>query len=123
MGGLTAFPISNGYAPLEGPKGMPLNVDFTSIASQAFDTTQEFQNGEIAMIQSVWVDNRDVNQAVTLTIAGTGQRIVVPANTQNVYPVYTAMPLRFTAAVPALEAHTCKLIFCNVPQGGGSWGP
>jgi hypothetical protein len=124
-----SFPIFNGFAPRidpntnqGGPKGLPIHLDFAALGTSIhIDLVQEEQNGAIDFVQSVWIDNASNLSSLTLTFQGTGQRIVVPAQSQNLYPVIASSPCVFTATTAGGVA--VDIICINVPMPLAAWGP
>lgn len=64
-------------------------LDFTIVAALTVDLTNEYIDGKLDFIQSVWIDNADNNSALDLTFAGgpTNYRVRAQANSQGWYPV------------------------------------
>jgi len=118
-----AFGVSNGYAPAQGPKALPIEVDFTGSASQTFNLLQEETQGQIQNIQSVFVDNSDNANPLTILFAITQQRIVVPAGAQGIWPVICAEQVQFTVSTNAGDGLQVMLILLNVPMPLTQWGP
>jgi hypothetical protein len=116
-----AWQTFNGFAPRGVPKGMPLTFDFASAASYEIDlsTSEVFQQLEFA--QQVWVDNADNDAELTITFATTGQRIIVPPNSQGVFPVIEPLQQKFTIATISAEELEVALILLNVPMPDFVW--
>jgi hypothetical protein len=68
------------------------------------------------------VDNSNVAQYVTMIIAGTGQVLTFPPNTQSVMPLFfTGTPL-FSISVSTVSASVTRLLLLNVPlQSSNVW--
>lgn len=119
----TAFPVFNGYAPKEGPKALPVDFDFTTLGTFAFDLMLENSEGVIQFVQSVYVDNSDNPGALTMRFAQTGQRLVIPANSQGQYPVICPDQTQVVMSCPVSALAKGRAIFMNVPMPYTQWGP
>lgn len=120
----TEFPVWNGYAPLQGgPKAVPISLDFGTLSSIDFDLIDSVQRGVIDFVQSVWVDNSDNTDELTLLFGQTAQRLVVPALAQGLWPVIAPSGLRCTASTIAVASLKVQLIFLNVPMPMTQFGP
>lgn len=119
----TAFPVFNGYAPKEGPKALPVDFDFTTLGTFAFDLMLENSEGVIQFVQSVYVDNSDNPGALTMRFAQTGQRLVIPANSQGQYPVICPDQTQVTMSSPVNASAVGRIILMNVPMPYTQWGP
>lgn len=120
----TEFPIFNGYAPLKtGPKAIPITLDFTTLAERDFDLIDATARGVIDFVQSIWVDNSDNDNSLTLTFSQTAQRLVVPANAQGIWPVIAPQGLRCVATTTPGVGVICQIILMNVPMPMTQFGP
>lgn len=117
----TAFPVFNGYAPMQGPKALPVTLDFTATQIITFDLLLEETQGVIQYVQSIWVDNADNASPLTLTFAQTNQRIVVPANAQGAWPVIA--PDQTQVKAQSVGGVICSVILLNVPLAPEQYGP
>lgn len=118
-----AFGVFNGLAPEELPKGLPYTYDFSTDTAVSFDLQLENTNGIIQMVQSVYVDNSDNNAALTLRFTITGQRLVVPANSQGIWPVIAPLQTQITASTTPAADLRVHIILLNVPMPYTQWGP
>lgn len=118
-----SYPMTWGTMAAKGPLCLPIDdLDFTSVAEISGDLEKELTNGTIDQIQSVYIDNSANANSFTLTFLGSGQRIVVPAGAQNMYPVLAPAPLRYKAAT-TIAAVIVPISFTNVPLPLAQWGP
>lgn len=118
-----AFPVSNGYAPQGGPRGLPISLDFTGQASYAIDLVQEVEANIINMVQAIYVDNSANANALTIIFDQTNQRIVVPATAQGIWPVITPKEAPRFVASTTQAAVVVNLLLLNVPMPLTQWGP
>lgn len=85
---------TNQTAPPDGPKALPVNLDFSTLPLYTLDYSNAQNLGKFSMLQSLYVDNSDNGSAVEITVmGGTGQRIIVPGNSQAYLPVLVANPI------------------------------
>lgn len=118
-----AFPVFNGYAPKQGPKALPVTLDFSEKAEQAFDLVLENTEGVIDYIQSIYVDNSDNPNTVEFIFGVTNQRLVVPAGAQGNWPVIAPSQTRiFTRSTVDPKARV-NVLLMNVPMPYTQWGP
>lgn len=124
----TAFGISNGYAPAQGPKGLPGYFDFTNSATVEFDLLQEETSGVIQNPQSIYIDNSQNRNSLVLTFGVTNQRLSIPAYASGIWPIFSADQLKVSATsvagtIAAGGAGQVYFIILNVPMPLTQWGP
>lgn len=118
------FPVYNGYAPVEGgPAAIPITLDFTVNGSVSFDVIDAVQRGIVDYIQSMWVDNSGNLNALTFLCSQTGQKIIVPANAQGIWPIIAPAGLRITATTTPAGGLKPLVILLNVPMPMTQYGP
>lgn len=111
----------NQELPDEGPVSIPLILDFSgAVGTYTVDLLNLQQQGFISRVQCLYIDNADGSAPLTVTINGSNQRIVAPANTQGYYPVLCPNPakLQFDNT-----AHTIiiTVFLLNMPVSGVVW--
>ncbi|MGI0012236.1 MAG: DUF1859 domain-containing protein [Nitrososphaera sp.] len=98
----------------DGARVLPLVFDFSS------DTVQEFSmplsDVGLFSVQTVYIDNGGNANAVTLTIRGTNQRIIVSPNSQGYYALL-ASPQALDIIVEA-TAGIVRFHFINIAMIG-----
>jgi len=120
----TEFPIFNGQYPLSGgPKGVPIVLDFGTVARREFDLIDATARGAIDFVQAIWIDNGDNLNALTLTFGQTGQRLVIPATAQGIWPVIAPQGLRCVATTTIQANLLVRTILLNVPMPMTQYGP
>jgi hypothetical protein len=83
--------------PQEGPKSIPLYLDFSGgIGEYVIDMLYAIEQKFVSMIQTIFIDMSNATTNLTITIRGTGQKIVAKPNTQGYYPVLVPNPPNFT---------------------------
>jgi len=124
MSARQGFPVSNGYAPAGGPRALPIAFDFSTTSPQATDLVQEIEANIINMVQSIYVDNSNNANTLTITFDQTNQKIVVPATAQGIWPVITPKDApRFVLATTPAGGLIVNIILLNVPMPLTAWGP
>lgn len=127
---MSAFPLNISMAAFsqianqdlpekEGPRTIPLILDFTTHDSYIIDISQLEQTGKMSMVQTVYIDLSGTDLALLITVRGTGQQIKAKGRTQGFYPVLAPNPTSLTATQPAGAAIPIQLI--NVPIVGTVW--
>lgn len=111
--------LSTSLLPNEGPKTIPLTLDFSAQSSYPIDLQSLQQRNSFTAVQSIYVDNSGNAQNVTFTFQGSQQPITCKARTQGYYTVIAPNPVRFTAASTGTVVVKVQLL--NVPVAGAVW--
>lgn len=118
-----AFPVSNGYAPQNGPRALPISLDFTNQTFYQLDLVQEVEADVINIVQSIYVDNSANLNPVTFLFDQTNQRLVIPAGAQGTWPVITPKDAPRFVVSTTQAAVVVNFILLNVPMAISPWGP
>lgn len=112
----------NQEVPDEGPKALPLLLDFSgTVTEYDLDLTNQQQQGYITMIQTIYIDlSRSGAADLTITINGSQQVIKAKAGTQGYYSVLVPNPPKLTFASSASSA-VVPVYLINVPVAGVVW--
>lgn len=105
--------ISNAMIPKEGPKALPVNLDFSQAASYEIDLSNQQASAQIAFVQGVYIDNLDNTESVTLTVGISGQRIPVGPGKCQYVPLLVPNPPKFVAT--SAGSAIVRFHFLNVP--------
>lgn len=118
---LPGFQLNNGYAPVEGAKGVPVNVVLAQANTPVRVQLQiEETQGVIGIVQAAWIDNSLNPELLIVSIAITGQIIRMPRFSQGVVPLYSILP--FDALFSSAQAEiTIPIILLNMPQPYAVW--
>lgn len=116
---LNAVAVDTGKPPTHGSKAIPITYDFSQGASWNTDLSLLKQQGKIGSVQSVFIDNSQNNQTVTITMTGLGQRISVPAGYQGIFPVFVTDKPVFT--VDSAGNGIATIAFSNAHQNAAMW--
>lgn len=113
--------LENQLVPSEGPKATVVLLDFTNTGSYQLDGLLLEQLGYQSMIQTLFIDLSNTANALTVTLLGSGQKIVAKARTAGYYPVLCPNPpkIQFDSTTPGDNPIPVFLI--NVPIAGVVW--
>lgn len=120
---LPAVPVDTGKDP-KAAKAIPVIYDFSQAASFTTDLTSQKLTGKLTIFQSIFIDNSQNNQAITVQMAGLGQQISIPAQYQGIFPVFVSDQPLFTvssqgsgiAKVAYSNAHLPPCTWATVPN-------
>jgi hypothetical protein len=119
--GASVQPVSLGYYPAEGSKVCSLRYNFSALLNYFEDLQQLKIMGMETAIQSMFIDNSQNSQAVTIVIPGTQQVIVVPPNYQGIFPIFLTDGPAYFISVAAVGGYT-NVLLLNVPcNTAGVW--
>lgn len=110
-----AYPIANVIVPTGGPKCVPTPLDFSATGQIDIDGQGIIDTHGIEYIQGVYIDNFDNADTLTLTVNGTGHRIIAKAGSQGFYNLLVQNPPKFTAKSAQLLNKLITVTFYNVP--------
>lgn len=88
--------LRNLKVPKEGPKSIPVQLQFNTLATTDLDLdllSQE-QLNKFSMVQGLYVDNGRNGSTLTITIGVSQQRIDIPPNNQAYLPVLCPNPIK-----------------------------
>lgn len=104
--------------PPEGPKCIPITLDFSVTDSYALDYSNFGQRGFLSMVQTVWVDNSLNGNTFEIEIPSIGQTVKVPANTQDYFAVMCPNPIKinFNSAGAGVVVKVLLINFPVAPQ-------
>jgi hypothetical protein len=115
-----ALPL-NQTLPEDGPKAIPLLLDFTgSENTYVLDLLLPIQTGRISMVQCIYVDLAANSNDLIITMDGTNQRIKAKGNTQGYYPVLAPNPAKLTF-VGVANTVPVSVFLLNFPLSGVVW--
>lgn len=113
---LPSFAISARSHPSQGARMLQEVFDFSIVNQIGGDFLLELENGHIDFIQSVKIDNSANPAQFTLLVTGVGtvgDKIVVPPNTQGVYPVTAPLGV-FTYIASSVGGVKVPVNFYNI---------
>jgi hypothetical protein len=118
------YQTANLAQPEAGSMAISETLDFTAGTLLAIDLTQEYLQGKMDFIQSVFIDNADNSSVTDLIFSGgpIAQRIRAQANSQGWYPVsWPHGAARLTASTQG--GVKVNVIFANFAMPYLAWGP
>lgn len=100
--GLRPCGVENQMSPADGPKAIPIPLDFSVTAAThqngvpdyTLDYSSQQANAKFSVLQSIYVDNGLNGSSLTVTCNGTGQRVTCPANSQGYFMVLCQSPIK-----------------------------
>lgn len=117
---IPSFGVSNAMVPSEGPKIIPLLLDFTGgTTNQLVDLVSDNSLGIISIIQGVFIDNSLSNAKTIVTIPGSQQVISCPPGWQGFFPLFTPMPPKMS--VQNAGGVSLKIVLYNMPMPASAW--
>lgn len=89
--------VNNGQMPVgqEGPRAIPLNLDFTTATgntSVLLDLKQAQAMAKVSYIQTIFVDNSGSPGITTINVQGLSQAVIIPAGCQAYLPLLAINP-------------------------------
>ena len=116
-------PVPNQQIPDEGPKAIPLLLDFSTDPNGTIDIDGQMigAQGRFAMVQTIFIDLNGAANPLTVTFNQSGQSITAKVNTQGYYNVLAPNPwkIRFQSLPGSTDNVGVYLI--NVPIPGVVW--
>lgn len=112
--------LQNQVVPPEGPRTVPIRLDFGNTGEIDVDLGQLQQRGFLNMVQTIFVDMNGAPNNLLINVNGTGQQIVCKVNTQGYYTILCPNPVKIsfvsTQGGPIISA-----FLCNSPIPGAVW--
>lgn len=90
---LSYYSVQNLQIPAEGPKAIPLTLDFSVAASYTLNLQNVEARTYISQVQSVYLDNSDNTASLTVSMPGTNQKITITPNRQGYFNVSCPNPV------------------------------
>lgn len=105
--------------PAEGPRAVPLTLDFSAAAQYTLNLQNTQARDYISMVQAVYLDNSANASPLTVTFPASGQSITIAPNRQGYFSVLCPNPaqLVFSSAGTVL----CTAILLNFPVTDADW--
>jgi hypothetical protein len=112
--------IPNQNEPKEGPRCIPLLLDFTTFDTFIADLKQFEAVTRISMIQTIFIDLRNSDAGMTVLARGTNQTISAKARTQGYYNILAPNPTELVLQMTNGPAGV-PVFLINVPIAGAVW--
>lgn len=111
--------IFNGLVPKDGPRVIPITVDFTTQQTWMLDLTQQTALKIVGYIQCVFVDNSQNGETISIQTQTVRQTVVIPPYSQAFVPLLLVdgpvVNLSSAGGIPIM------LHFLNVPMPLEVW--
>lgn len=114
--------IGNAALPAEGPKAVPILLDFTVQPAYEIDPLQLFMQKTLSIIQCVYVDNALNPSPLTIDVPGTSQDVIAPPYSQGYYPILSPTSGKITVSSPGANI-ALRIHLINVPMPASVWEP
>ena len=108
------FSVNNMTLPPEGPRVIPVNVDFAAQTEVEIDLSTLTDSNYISYVSGAWFDNSANAHDVTCVVGGSNQRILIPASVQLMLPVFAVNPPLFEFSQGA-NGDLLRVFFVNFP--------
>lgn len=112
--------LLNGLVPKEGPRAVPVQLDFTATTTAELDFALAQAQARLTGVQAIWIDNTNSGSDLVIVAQSTGQRIVVKARHQGSFPVIGAIPPKFV--LTSSGGVIIESLWLNVPIPANEWG-
>jgi hypothetical protein len=129
-GNFGVMPISFGYYPIEGSRCVTVQYNWSTQNSYTEDLSTALEShGIVTSIQSVYIDNSQNLNSVSITVQTTGQVIICPPQSQGIFPLLFSGAAGFTiqSSLGGVSAggtpnQVTRLYLFNVPaNSSGVW--
>ena len=111
----------NQLVPDEGPKCIPIRLNFVTAAEYDLDMTILQQQGFISMIQCLFIDASLATVDTSVVVPLTGQVIKAKASTQGYYAILCPNPPRLSF-LNSSGVDQVVVFLINAPISGMVWG-
>lgn len=102
-----------GSMPKEGPRDIPVRLDFSTFDTYNIDLTAQQQGGQFSFVQTVYIDNGDNAASFSLTASATGQRVTIPPGAQAYMPFLQPNPPQMVATTTPAASLIVTVQFLN----------
>ncbi len=91
---LTCLQLQRDVMPAEGPKAIPINLDFTATTEYDLDYSLQQAQSRFSCVQTIWVDNFGNSAILQIQIPSSQQTLQIPAGVQGYFTVIASNPIR-----------------------------
>ena len=116
---LSDLQVSAQEIPSEGPRAVPIILDFSVQASYTIDLTQQQVQTRLSMVQTIYIDLADTDNKITVLVENSLHRVKAKGRTEGFYPLLAPSPTRLVISSSGTDMVTVHLI--NVPIAGVVW--
>lgn len=111
--------IFNGRFPPDGPRVVPIPLDFSLQQTYNVDLTLVQAQKQISLIQGAYIDNSLNASPLQIVALGTGQNISFPGKAGGSVPIFQTNPPKFT--ITCTGGQRATVFFTNVPLPACVW--
>ena len=114
--------VGNQNIPSEGPRAIPLNLDFTNATGQpsyTVDLSVVQQQTRLSMVQTVFIDLSGTDSQLAIKVNGTNQIVIAKGRTQGYYSLLAPAPTKLE--ITSLANAIVPVALINVPIAGTIW--
>ena len=112
--------VQNQQLPAEGPKSVPVQIDFSVSQSQTIDLSQLMTQSKLSLVQGLYIDNSTNDVSTSVQVLGTNQLITAPPNTQGYYPILAGIPTKLLVTSASTTA-LVPIYILNMPMPAVVW--
>ena len=116
--------VFNQMIPEEGPRALPLVIDFSVAQSFDLDLSMLQTQGRFSMLQTIFIDAASAinlpNGDVAITIEGSGQVITMAPGQQGYFSVICPNPIKLNIAGGS-DTGIANIFLLNVAIPGSVW--
>jgi len=116
-----SFGVSNVIVPKNGPKAVPVTLDFSNDGEIDINCEMVISQGKIEYIQTLYIDNADNANPVTFVCSVTRQRVIVKARAQGYFPLLAPNPPVITVSTTQTANLIVSVFLLNVPVQAMNW--
>ncbi len=123
VGGLPLMAVQNTFLPKEGPKAIPLSLDYTGgVTEYDMSVSDLYQQGSgfpnISGLQTLYVDNKASTEPFIVFVSGSGQSLTIKAGAQGYFPIISPKngSINFSGAGAIV-----RVILLNFPCSAAEW--
>lgn len=118
--GIQVCQVKNQLVPQEGPKSIPLVLDFATETAYLYDATTQQNLGYLSMVQTIWVDTSGMAAALVISIPGSRQTLTIPPNMNGFLNVLCPNPAKVQFSSSA-GAGIANVQLINTPIAAIMW--
>lgn len=111
--------VFNGQFPQEGPKMIPISLNFGLQQSYNIDLTLAEATAQMRSIQSLYYDNSQNATPLQIVCQGTQQVLNLPGHSAGTIPIFQTVPSVFK--ITCQGGGTAQVIFANIPLPAQIW--
>lgn len=117
-GQFVQIPVFNQLVPDENPRSIRIRYDLVNQDDVIVDLNNAIEAKVISNVQTIYFDNADNPNNVTMQIEVTNQRLIFPAYSQGYIPVLCPNPPKFTLSS---QGGIGSITMLNVPMPAIIW--